>query len=95
MAPHERYGLIAQVRRAAFSIAANIAEGASKRGPREFRRYLDMAWGSFGELRYSLRLAHDLGYADHFAWDALQKECEIAGKLLWGLYRSISRAAHR
>ena len=58
----EWYGLAAQVRRAAFSIPANIVEGQSKRGVREYRRFLDIARGSLAELQYALRAAHELGY---------------------------------
>lgn len=50
----ERYGLTAQVRRAAFSIPANIVEGSRRRGPREFRHFLDIAIGSLGEVEYAL-----------------------------------------
>jgi four helix bundle protein len=55
----ELYCLTAQARRAAFSAAANIAEGSVKRGGREFRRYLDISLGSLSELSYILMLAKD------------------------------------
>src|SRR5436309_7713469 len=60
----ERYGLSSQLRRAAFSVAANIAEGCAKRGRREFARYLDIAIGSVTEVEVGLRLARDRGYVD-------------------------------
>lgn len=53
----ELYGLVSQTRRSAVSIPLNIAEGAARRGSREFRRFLDIALGSFSEVSYSLRLA--------------------------------------
>src|SRR6267378_7993271 len=56
----ERYGLTSQLRRAAFAVAANIVEGSAKKGPREFRRFLDIAVGSVAEIRYTLRLVKDL-----------------------------------
>ena len=57
----ERYGLTAQIRKAGFSIPTNIVEGRAKLGRREFRRFLDISWGSLAEVEYTLRLAKDLG----------------------------------
>jgi len=48
------------MRRAAFSSAANIAEGSAKRGSRELRRFLDNSLGSLSELRYAALLAREL-----------------------------------
>ena len=90
---HERYGLTAQARRAAFSAAANIAEGSTKRGPAEFRRFLDIALGSISELEYALRLAKDLGLASPDVLADLESQQHRAGFLTWRLYQAISRRA--
>lgn len=60
----ETYGLTSQLRRAAVSIPANIAEGFKKKGRPDKARFLNMAQGSLEESRYYLLLARDLGYAD-------------------------------
>lgn len=57
----ERFGLTAQLRRAAVSIAANIAEGASRGTGRDFGRFLEIAIGSANEVHCLVRLAADLG----------------------------------
>ena len=83
----EIYGLTSQARRAAVSVAANIAEGAAKRGRKEFGRFLDVALGSMSELTYLLRLSLDLGFMNTDEWQAVEAvRCET-GRLLWGLYR--------
>ena len=91
----ERYGLTAQARRAAYSAGANIAEGAAKRGSREFRRHLDMALGSLAELAYALELARDLDYTARAEWGEVEALRDRAGRLTWGLYRAVSRRAAR
>lgn len=58
----ETYGLASQIRRAAVSIPANIAEGFKKRGKSDKARFLNIAQGSLEETRYYLILARDLGY---------------------------------
>jgi four helix bundle protein len=86
---HELYGLTSQARRAAFSAGANIAEGSAKRGPREFRRFLDIAIGSLAELAFTFRLSKDLGYLSQATWQELDELRRRAGFLTWRLCRSI------
>ncbi len=60
----ETYGLTLQMRRAAVSVPANIAEGFRRRGKADKARYMNMAEASLEESRYYLILAQDLGYGD-------------------------------
>ena len=58
----EVYGLTSQLRRAASSVPANIAEGCGRDSPLDFAHFLDIAFGSASELEYHLILAKDLGF---------------------------------
>jgi len=78
-----------------FSVAANIAEGSAKKGPREFRRYLDIAVGSLSELAYTFQLVKDLELIEPTTWGELDQAREKAGRLTWGLYRSVRTIAFR
>jgi four helix bundle protein len=60
----EVYGLTSQMRRAALSIRANIAEGFKKRTKSDKARFMNIAQGSVEESRYYLILSKDLGYGD-------------------------------
>jgi four helix bundle protein len=88
----ERYGLVAQARRSAYSGAANIAEGSAKRGSKEFCRFLNISLGSISELSYILLLARDLGYLRGEEWGEIEALRDHAGRLTWGLYRSLTRS---
>ena len=60
----ETYGLTSQMRRAAVSVPANIAEGFRRRGKADKARFMNLAEGSLEECRYYLILAQDLGYGE-------------------------------
>lgn len=64
----EIYGITGQLRRAAVSIGANLAEGCGRRTSRELARFVRIALGSASELDYHLLLSRDLGFmtADEF-----------------------------
>jgi four helix bundle protein len=83
------YGLTSQARRAAYSAAANIAEGSAKRGRAEFRRFLNITLGSLSELSYILVLARDLEYLKPEEWGEIEALRDHAGRLTWGLYKSL------
>jgi len=92
----ELYGLTSQARRASFSAAANIAEGASKSTAAEFRRFLDISLGSLGELSYILLAARDVGLLQESAFGELETLRDHASRVTWGLYRVVrTRAARR
>jgi four helix bundle protein len=61
---HEMFGLTSQMRRAAVSIPANIAEGRGRDTDPDFARFITMSLGSVNELEYFFILAKDLGYQD-------------------------------
>ena len=92
---YELYGLTSQARRCAFSTAANITEGAGKRGFREFRRYLDITLGSLSELSYILRVAHRLEYTSPEEHAGLERLIDEAGKLTFGLARALDQKLKR
>ena len=75
----ETYGLALQMRRAAVSVPANIAEGVRRRGKAEKARYMNIAEGSLEESRYYVILAQDLGYGDT---DKLNSALEEVSRLL-------------
>lgn len=89
----ELYGLVAQARRAAVSIGANLSEGAARKGSREFRRYLDVARGSHTELQYLVQVAVDLGYSTDEELASLNSALRKSGVLLWKLYSAVGKRA--
>jgi len=83
----EVYGLTSQFRRAAVSIAANIAEGYKKRGAADKLRFYNISQGSLEECRYFIILANDLNYLS--SENNLNEQIEEVSKLLHGYIKAI------
>ena len=83
----ERYGLTGQIRRAAVSIPANLAEGAGRRSQKEFAHFLSNSQGSASELETELIIANKLGYLDEATFARLIDQLERIGRLITGLSR--------
>ncbi len=91
----ERFGLVAQMRRASVSIACNIAEGCGRSGDRELARFLDLAMGSASELQMLTLLAADLGIAEREKLARLWKLLLRLKKMLAALIKHLRlRAPH-
>ena len=89
----EKFGVSSQVRRAAVSIASNIAEGAKRQSRREYVRFLNVAEGSLAETESLLRLSRDLGFADEAVVGELVKEAEDISRMLHGFRQAVERCA--
>jgi len=81
----ERFALSIQLRRAAVSIPSNIAEGGGRRSDAEFRRFVDIAYGSLMELETQLLLARELELIDRGTIKRLLTLVSDTGKMLNGL----------
>ena len=90
---HEIYGLSQQVRRAAVSVASNIAEGKGHRSNKEFVRFLFYARGSLLEARTQLLIASELRYLDGAKYQELETKAEGVGRALHGLITSLEKSA--
>ncbi|MBW2466538.1 MAG: four helix bundle protein [Deltaproteobacteria bacterium] len=85
----EKYGLVSQIKRAACSIAANIAEGCGGNSDTEFARYLQIALGSASELEYHILLAHDLKMIDASNYEKLTNDVVEIKKMLTSFIKKL------
>ena len=79
----EKYGLASQIQRAAVSVPSNIAEGAARKGSKEFVQFLYVALGSLAEVETQVEIAHKLGYAKNI--DDLDNDLTNIRRMLLGL----------
>lgn len=86
---HELYGLTSQLRRAAVSVASNIAEGHGRTTSGEFVQFLGQARGSLCEIETQIVIARELGYIDAGHEDRLITRIDELGRILNGLIGSI------
>lgn len=85
----EIYGVTSQLRRAASSVPANIAEGQSRQTTKEYLQFLYNARGSLEEVRYFLLLSYDLKFLTLETYNLLEEEYRSASKMLNALIKSL------
>ena|ERR1035441_5783592 len=91
----EIYGLTSQMRRAAVSIASNIAEGWGRHSRKDYSRYVDMAGGSNDELRTQLVIAERLGFGNTKLLAEATALADEIGRMLGGLHKFLQTPRKR
>jgi four helix bundle protein len=89
----EKFGLTSQIRRAAVSVPANIAEGAARQSSKEFIYFLSNAQGSASELETELTIAYRLGYLAQSRYSELLAMLDKIGRMITGLSQHLQRKA--
>ncbi len=87
----EMYALTSQIRRAAYSVPANIVEGASRNSKKDYLHFLYIARGSLNEARYFLHLSKRLGYLTGEDESVLSAQAEEVSRTLTGLIRAVEK----
>jgi len=85
----ERFGIVSQLRRAAYSIPANIAEGFGRRSTKELLQCLAIANGSLEEVRYFIFLSSDLGYLQNEESKKLDFQLNSVAQMIAALGRAL------
>lgn len=85
----EVFGLASQMRRCAYSIPSNIAEGCGRNSTPDFKRFLVIAAGSSSELEYQLFLSKDLDYISETVFKELEFQTVEIKKMIYSLIRKL------
>jgi len=91
----ERFGLVAQLRRAALSVPTNIAEGSKREGLQEYAHFLNIAEGSLAETEYLLLVSRDLSYAAARIVQPLLQESDEVARMLNALRRKVAERSQQ
>lgn len=87
----ERFGLTSQLRRSAVSISSNIAEGSSRSSNIDFKRFIEIAYGSLLESVSELKVAQRQGFVNTQAYEKVYDQAEHLARMLSGLRQKISK----
>jgi four helix bundle protein len=87
----EKFGLVRQIRDAASSVPANIAEGSARESQKEYLHFLYIARGSLAETQYFVHLAKRLGYLADDSYDGLARDVKSTFARLHGLIRAVQK----
>lgn len=87
----ERFGLTSQIRRAAVSIPANIAEGAARKSDKEFLQFLSIAQGSASEVETEILIAYRLGFLEKQNYEILFRSLNDIGQMITGLSKHLKQ----
>jgi four helix bundle protein len=87
--PEEKFGLTSQIRRAAVSVPVNIAEGAARKGTKEFIHFLHISLGSLSELDTLILLSRELNFITEKECEQLIEKLDIIGKLIYVLIKNL------
>lgn len=85
----EKYGLTAQIRRSAVSVATNIVEGYKRKSDKDFAHFLNVADSSLEETKYHLLLACDLKYFSKDNYERLLALADEVGRMLYGFRKTL------
>lgn len=89
--PSERYESTSQIRRAATSVAANIAEGNGQCYPAKELNFINTAIGSLAETRYWLEFAHDQDFIPKAEYERIDAQCLEITKMLYGYMKRVKQ----
>ena len=87
--PHEQFGLVSQLRRAAVSVPSNIAEGRARYSNRDFVRFLRHSRGSLAEIETQILIAQQRRYLPDGTTTQLSQRLDELGRILSGLINSL------